>query len=84
MVCTQTIQELCHGSLSWKKENDGLLTRQDVTSLKANLLEIRANLLLSGDHFDSCEELCGACVKHMDCDAELQSCSNFGCPRNTS
>ena len=61
------------------KKNAGLLTRQDVTLLKANLLEIRAQLLLSGGHFDSCEGLCGACVKHLDCDAELQACSNLGC-----
>jgi hypothetical protein len=54
------------GLLPWftllEKETTGLLTRQDVTLLKANLLEIRAKLLLKGGHFDSGEELCGACV----------------------
>lgn len=54
------------GLLPWftllEKENAGLLTRQDVILLKANLHEIRAKLLLKGGHFDSGEELCRACV----------------------
>ncbi|KAG6794309.1 hypothetical protein POTOM_003554 [Populus tomentosa] len=45
------------GLLSWftllEKENAGLLTRQDVILLKANLHEIIAKLLLKGGHFDS-------------------------------
>ena len=35
---------------------------QDVTLLKAMLLETRAKLLLRGGHFDSGEELCRTCI----------------------
>ncbi|KAM0040369.1 putative tetratricopeptide-like helical domain superfamily [Helianthus debilis subsp. tardiflorus] len=35
---------------------------QDVTLLKATLLETRAKLLLQGGHFDNGEELCRTCI----------------------
>ncbi|OWM85950.1 uncharacterized protein LOC116212906 [Punica granatum] len=64
------IQDWCHGSLCWKKSLQGASTRwrvdeyvwQDVTLLKATLLETRAKLLLRGGHFDSGEELCRTCI----------------------
>ncbi|KAK9156454.1 hypothetical protein Sjap_003934 [Stephania japonica] len=61
------IQDLCHGSLCWKKRlqlNQRLdeYVWQDVTLLKATLLETRAKLLLRGGNFDSGEELCRTCI----------------------
>ncbi|KAL5735506.1 hypothetical protein ACOSQ2_030294 [Xanthoceras sorbifolium] len=62
------IQDWCHGSLCWKKKVHGSNQRvdeyvwQDVTLLKATLLETRAKLLLRGGHFDSGEELCRTCI----------------------
>lgn len=62
------IQDWCHGSLCWKKKLNGNKQRvdeyvwQDVTLLKATLLETRAKLLLRGGHFDSGEELCRTCI----------------------
>lgn len=64
------IQDRCHGSLCWKKPLQGMNTHgmvdeyvwQDVTLLKAMLLETRAKLLLRGGHFDSGEELCRTCI----------------------
>ncbi|XP_048130357.1 uncharacterized protein LOC115754168 [Rhodamnia argentea] len=62
------IQDWCHGSLCWKKSSNPRSQRvdeyvwQDVTLLKAALLETRAKLLLRGGHFDSSEELCRTCV----------------------
>ncbi|XP_023539053.1 uncharacterized protein LOC111799805 [Cucurbita pepo subsp. pepo] len=62
------IQDWCEGSLCWKKKFQGRYQRvdeyvwQDVTLLKATLLETRAKLLLRGGHFDSAEELCRTCI----------------------
>ncbi|GAB4845837.1 hypothetical protein Ancab_024841, partial [Ancistrocladus abbreviatus] len=61
------IQDWCHGSLCWKKRlqaNQRVDEHvwQDVTLLKATLLETRAKLLLRGGHFDSAEELCRTCI----------------------
>ncbi|GAV69371.1 NB-ARC domain-containing protein [Cephalotus follicularis] len=61
------IQDLCHGSLCWKKRLQGNqrvdeYVWQDVTLLKATLLEARAKLLLRGGHFDSGEDLCRTCI----------------------
>ncbi|KAL5981291.1 hypothetical protein ACLOJK_015346 [Asimina triloba] len=62
------IQDWCHGSLCWKKKLQSTSSRvdeyvwQDVTLLKATLLETRAKLLLRGGHFDSGEELCRTCI----------------------
>ncbi|KAI3427767.1 AAA domain-containing protein [Psidium guajava] len=62
------IQDWCHGSLCWKNSLNPRSQRvdeyvwQDVTLLKAALLETRAKLLLRGGHFDSGEELCRTCV----------------------
>lgn len=63
------IQDWCHGSLCWKKSQAFQSSQkvdeyvwQDVTLLKATLLETRAKLLLRGGHFDSGEELCRTCI----------------------
>ncbi|KAK9152294.1 hypothetical protein Syun_010603 [Stephania yunnanensis] len=61
------IQDLCHGSLCWKKrlqshQRVDEYVWQDVTLLKATLLETRAKLLLRGGNFDSGEELCRTCI----------------------
>lgn len=61
------IQDWCHGSLCWKKKINGQqrvdeYVWQEVTLLKASLLETRAKLLLRGGHFDSGEELCRTCI----------------------
>jgi hypothetical protein len=62
------IQDWCHGSLCWKKKLQGDHQRvdeyvwQEVTLLKATLLETRAKLLLRGGHFDSGEDLCRTCI----------------------
>lgn len=61
------IQDWCHGSLCWKKtlQSNNRVDEyvwQDVTLLKATLLETRAKLLLRGGHFDSAEELCRTCI----------------------
>ncbi|XP_022734499.1 uncharacterized protein LOC111288021 [Durio zibethinus] len=61
------VQDWCHGSLCWKKKLQGNqrvdeYVWQDVTLLKATLLETRAKLLLRGGHFDSGEELCRTCI----------------------
>ncbi|CAK9321714.1 unnamed protein product [Citrullus colocynthis] len=61
------IQDWCEGSLCWKKKFQGYqrvdeYVWQDVTLLKATLLETRAKLLLRGGHFDSAEELCRTCI----------------------
>ncbi|KAM0995736.1 hypothetical protein TB2_005682 [Malus domestica] len=61
------IQDWCHGSLCWKNKlqsNQRVdeYVWQDVTLLKATLLETRAKLLLRGGHFDSGEELCRTCI----------------------
>lgn len=61
------IQDWCHGSLCWKKKLQGSqrvdeYVWQDVTLLKAALLETRAKLLLRGGHFDSGEDLCRTCL----------------------
>ncbi|XP_059662312.1 uncharacterized protein LOC132308288 [Cornus florida] len=57
------IQDWCHGSLCWKKKLQSTqmvdeYVWQEVTLLKATLLETRAKLLLRGGHFDSGEQLC--------------------------
>ncbi|KAL2523845.1 P-loop containing nucleoside triphosphate hydrolase superfamily protein [Abeliophyllum distichum] len=61
------IQDWCHGSLCWKKalqsnQRVDEYMWQEVTLLKATLLETRAKLLLRGGHFDSGEELCRTCI----------------------
>ena len=61
------IQDWCHGSLCWKNKLQSSqrvdeYVWQDVTLLKATLLETRAKLLLRGGHFDSGEELCRTCI----------------------
>ncbi|ONK69285.1 uncharacterized protein A4U43_C05F21250 [Asparagus officinalis] len=61
------IQDWGNGSLCWKKKMQGKqrvdeYVWQDVTLLKATLLETRAKLLLRGGHFDSGEELCRTCI----------------------
>ncbi|KAL9283627.1 putative AAA+ ATPase domain, P-loop containing nucleoside triphosphate hydrolase, TIR [Arabidopsis thaliana] len=59
------IQDWRQGSLCWKKKTNKKVDEyvwQDVTLLKALLLETRAKLLLRGGHFDSGEELCRTCI----------------------
>lgn len=65
------VQDWCHGSLFWKKKKkkkskfDQKMDEyvwQDVTLLKATLLETRAKLLLRGGYFDHGEELCRTCI----------------------
>lgn len=61
------IQDWCQGSLCWRNKLQGKqrvdeYVWQDVTLLKATLLETRAKLLLRGGHFDSGEELCRTCI----------------------
>lgn len=61
------IQDWCHGSLCWKKKMNSHqrideYVWQDVTLLKATLLETRAKLLLRGGCFDNGEELCRTCI----------------------
>ncbi|XP_050246070.1 uncharacterized protein LOC126694076 [Quercus robur] len=61
------IQDWCHGSLCWKNKLQGSqrvdeYVWQDVTLLKATLLETRAKLMLRGGHFDSGEDLCRTCI----------------------
>lgn len=61
------MQDWYHGSLCWKKKlqsNQRVdeYMWQEVTLLKATLLETRAELLLRGGHFDSSEELCRSCI----------------------
>ncbi|KZV36243.1 hypothetical protein F511_14261 [Dorcoceras hygrometricum] len=61
------IQDWCHGSLCWKNalnsnQKVDEYVWQEVTLLKAKLLETRARLLLRGGHFSSGEEVCRTCV----------------------
>ncbi|XP_043688197.1 uncharacterized protein LOC122639410 [Telopea speciosissima] len=60
------IQDRCHGSFFLKKLQSNQKVDeyvwQDVTLLKATLLETRAKLLLRGGHFYSGEELCRTCI----------------------
>lgn len=60
------IQDWCHGSLCWKKKKEKQrmdeYVWQDVTLLKATLLETRARLVMRGGHFDYGEELCRTCI----------------------
>ncbi|GAA0146462.1 DNA metabolism protein [Lithospermum erythrorhizon] len=61
------IQDWCHGSFCWKKalhshQKVDEYVWQEVTLLKAALLEARAKLLLRGGHFDSGEDLCRTCI----------------------
>ncbi|KAK1430893.1 hypothetical protein QVD17_13995 [Tagetes erecta] len=64
------VQDWCHRSLCWKKKKkksnfDQRMDEyvwQDVTLLKATLLETRAKLLLRGGYFDHGEELCRTCI----------------------
>lgn len=63
------IQDWHHASLCWKKttllqsnQRVDEYVWQEVTLLKATLLETRAKLLLRGGHFDSGEELCRTCI----------------------
>ncbi|CAH1444244.1 unnamed protein product [Lactuca virosa] len=63
------IEDWCHGSLCWKKKKKTNMNMkideylcQDLTLLKATLLETRAKLLLRGGHFDYGEELCRTCI----------------------
>lgn len=58
------IQDWCRGSLCWRKGKQGVdeYVWQEVTLLKATVLETRAKLLLRGGCFDSGEELCRTCI----------------------
>uniref|UniRef100_A0A0D9X9D0 AAA+ ATPase domain-containing protein n=1 Tax=Leersia perrieri TaxID=77586 RepID=A0A0D9X9D0_9ORYZ len=61
------IQDLNRGSLCWRKKlqpNHRVdeFVWQEVTLLKATLLETRAKLLLRGGLFDTGEELCRTCI----------------------
>ncbi|KAJ0688796.1 putative AAA+ ATPase domain, P-loop containing nucleoside triphosphate hydrolase, TIR [Helianthus annuus] len=61
------IQDWCHGSLCWKNKMSSHqrideYVWQDVTLLKATLLETRAKLLMRGGCFDNGEELCRTCI----------------------
>ncbi|KAL8264227.1 hypothetical protein R6Q59_022357 [Mikania micrantha] len=63
------IEDWCHESLCWKKKKKSNLNQrmneylwQDVTLLKATLLETRAKLLLRGGYFEYGEELCRTCI----------------------
>ncbi|KAI3804712.1 hypothetical protein L1987_26461 [Smallanthus sonchifolius] len=63
------IEDWCHGSLCCKKKKKSNLNQrmdeyvwQDVTLLKATLLETRAKLLLRGGYFDYGEEVCRTCI----------------------
>ncbi|KAL5712594.1 hypothetical protein ACHQM5_014750 [Ranunculus cassubicifolius] len=61
------IQDWHHGSLCWRKKLQSSqrvdeYVWEDVTLLKATLLETRAKLLLRGGYFDSGEELCRTCI----------------------
>ncbi|XP_073047966.1 uncharacterized protein [Primulina eburnea] len=61
------IQDWCHGSLCWKNalnsnQRVDEYVWQEVTLLKATLLETRAKLLLRGGHFSSGEEVCRTCI----------------------
>lgn len=77
-VCTNVLEEVeksyasrmqdwSRGSLCWRKKlqpNHRIdeLVWQEVTLLKATLLETRAKLLLRGGLFDTGEELCRTCI----------------------
>ncbi|KAF0931808.1 hypothetical protein E2562_005779 [Oryza meyeriana var. granulata] len=61
------IQDLKQGPLCWKKKlqtnnHAAEFIWQEVTLLKATLLETRAKLLMRGGLFDSGEELCRTCI----------------------
>ncbi|KAG0450920.1 hypothetical protein HPP92_026709 [Vanilla planifolia] len=61
------VRDRRNGSLWWKKRLQGNrcvdeLVWEEVTLLKAALLETRAKLLLRGGHFDHGEELCRTCI----------------------
>ncbi|XP_073133191.1 uncharacterized protein [Henckelia pumila] len=61
------IQDWCHGSLCWRNalnsnQRVDEYVWQEVTLLKATLLEMRAELLLRGGHFSSGEEVCRTCI----------------------
>ncbi|QCD95325.1 P-loop containing nucleoside triphosphate hydrolase [Vigna unguiculata] len=56
-----------HGSVCWKRrlqrgQKVDEYVWQDVTLLKATLLETRAKLLARGGHLDSAKELCRTCI----------------------
>ncbi|XP_039072313.1 uncharacterized protein LOC120219555 [Hibiscus syriacus] len=73
-VCTSVLEEVeksfvscVQGPLCWRNKLQGKqrvdeYVWQEVTLLKATLLETRAKLLLRGGHFDSGEELCRTCI----------------------
>ncbi|KZV56322.1 hypothetical protein F511_00319 [Dorcoceras hygrometricum] len=75
-VCTSVLEEVekCfvsqtqgHRSVCWKKvprsnQKVDEYVWQEVTLLKAILLETRAKLLLRGGHFECAEELCRTCI----------------------
>lgn len=77
-LCTNTLEEVeksfvsqiqnwCDKSLCWKKGTKSSYqvdeyVWQDVTLLKALLLETRAKLMLRGGQFDAGEELCRTCI----------------------
>lgn len=61
------IQDWSHDSICWKKrlqrrQKVDEYVWQDVTLLKATLLETRAKLLARGGHLDSGKELCRTCI----------------------
>ncbi|XP_073126190.1 uncharacterized protein [Henckelia pumila] len=75
-VCTSVLEEVeksfvsqiqGHKSICWKKgpqsnQKVDEYVWQEVTLLKAILLETRAKLLLRGGHFERAEELCRTCI----------------------
>ena len=61
------IQDWSHDSICWKRrlqrsQQVDEYVWQDVTLLKATLLETRAKLLARGGHLDSGKELCRTCI----------------------
>ncbi|XP_024959632.1 uncharacterized protein LOC112500380 [Cynara cardunculus var. scolymus] len=68
-VCANVLEEVEKSFVSqiedWKKKQQQRMDEyvwQDVTLLKAILLETRARLLMRGGHFDYAEELCRRCI----------------------
>ncbi|KAF7833849.1 P-loop containing nucleoside triphosphate hydrolase [Senna tora] len=59
------IQDWSHESICWKRRRRQKVDEyvwQDVTLLKATLLESRAKLLARGGHLDTAKELCRTCI----------------------
>ena len=59
------IQDWSQESICWRRKRSQKVDEyvwQDVTLLKATLLETRAKLLARGGHIDSAKELCRTCI----------------------